>query len=43
MEKLWCDMYAKFLPEMVSDYEGLVSLEDMRESGISILSAAFLC
>ncbi|KAG2245177.1 hypothetical protein Bca52824_092980 [Brassica carinata] len=42
--KLWSDMYARLLPELVSEYEGLVSLKNqkssksnMRESGIGIL------
>ncbi|KAL0720323.1 hypothetical protein Bca4012_034922 [Brassica carinata] len=47
--KLWSDMYARLLPELVSEYEGLVSLKNqkssksnMRESGIGILGNSLL-
>ncbi|XP_010508562.1 PREDICTED: uncharacterized protein LOC104785117 [Camelina sativa] len=43
-KKLWSDMYAKLLPELATEYEGLVYLKNYkssksnpRESGISIL------
>ncbi|XP_023639360.1 uncharacterized protein LOC17890377 isoform X2 [Capsella rubella] len=43
-KKLWSDMYARLLPELVAEYEGLVCLKNHknsksnpRESGISIL------
>ncbi|CAH8355798.1 unnamed protein product [Eruca vesicaria subsp. sativa] len=39
--KLWSDMYARLLPELVSEYEGLVSLKksqkSSKSSGIGIL------
>ncbi|KAF8045809.1 hypothetical protein N665_4383s0002 [Sinapis alba] len=42
--KLWSDMYARLLPELVTEYEGLVSMKNqrtsksnMKESGIGIL------
>ncbi|VVB03126.1 unnamed protein product [Arabis nemorensis] len=48
-KKLWSDMYAKLLPELVSEYEGLVSLKNQktskanqRESGIGILGTLYL-
>ncbi|KAL0739977.1 hypothetical protein Bca4012_081490 [Brassica carinata] len=43
-KKLWSDVYARLLPELVNEYEGLVcwkiqktSKSNMRESGIGIL------
>ncbi|XP_010517776.1 PREDICTED: uncharacterized protein LOC104793175 [Camelina sativa] len=43
-KKLWSDMYARLLPELLTEYEGLVYLKNYkssksnpRESGISIL------
>ncbi|CAH8385339.1 unnamed protein product [Eruca vesicaria subsp. sativa] len=42
-KKLWSDVYARLLPELVAEYEGLVSLKtsksDMRESGNGHVSA----
>ncbi|XP_010506079.1 PREDICTED: uncharacterized protein LOC104782760 isoform X1 [Camelina sativa] len=38
-KKLWSDMYARLLPELVTEYEGLVYLKNYKssKSGISIL------
>lgn len=47
-KKLWSDVYARLLPELVNEYEGLVSLKNqktaksnVRESGIGIFSTYF--
>ncbi|KAL0671737.1 hypothetical protein Bca4012_034441 [Brassica carinata] len=49
-KKLWSDVYARLLPELVNEYEGLVvslknqktSKSNMRESGIGILGNLLL-